>query len=162
MCAKRTFRRTDIDAALKDLLNAPKIPEEEREVSREEALKIMTEGFRNLLNQGYSIKGIIDYLKKTDCPIKDIKQGEIVSLLNSDEGAAPVKRKYRSKTKKIETGNIPELNAPETSGFPPKLKKFDKTHQGGKGGKEQPDEVDPLNLDKGSFPLDNELPLDEI
>lgn len=147
MSIKKTFRRIDIDAALKELLNAPKIPEEERELSREDALKIMVDGFRNLLSQGYSIKGIVEYLKKTDCPIKDIKQGEIISLVKSTDNVAPTKRKYRRAENKTKTGNIPELK---------------KTQRGDKEEKEQPEEAETLSFEKGSFSLDDDLPLDEI
>lgn len=158
MSIKKTFRRIDINSALKELLNAPKIPEEERELSREDALKIMTDGFRNLLSLGYSMKGIVEYLKKTNCPIKDIKQGEIFNLVKEEKGA-PTKRKYRHNTNKTTTGNIPELNATDADGLSLKLKT---TQRGSKTEKEQPEEVEILNFEKGSFSLDDDLPLDEI
>lgn len=149
MSAKRVFRRIDINATLQKLLNAPEIPEAERELSREEALKIMTEGFRSLLNQGYSVRGIVEYLKKTDCPIKDIKQGEIASLLQSEEKTGTAKRKYQ-RTEKTEAGNMPEL------------KKEDQTQRGDKKEKTQQGNTEAVNVEKGLFSLTDELPLDKL
>lgn len=150
MCAKKTFRKKDIDATLKNLLNAPEIPEAERELSREDAFKLMAEGFRALLNQGYSIKGVLNYLKGTDCPIKDIKHGEIAGLLQSEEKPGETKRKSHRTTGKTSTGNMPEL------------KETEKSRGGDKREEETLVKTEGLNAESGSFSLADELSLDEL
>lgn len=163
MSAKRAFRRVDIDTAVKKMLNAPKIPEEKRALSREEALKLLTDGFRHLFNQGYSIKEIVEYAMQSGCPIKDIKQGEIARLLQLEEKNPPSKRKHRRLTTKTEAGNIPELITTKPSEPPPKVDKINMTQRDDRKGKEDPkEEMDILDFDKGSFSLNKDLPLDQI
>lgn len=162
MSAKKTFRRIDIDAVLKDMLNAPEIPEEDRELSREEALRVMSDGFRRLLIQGYTVKGILEYLKKKDCPVKDIKQGEISSLIQSAERSMPVKRKNKHLVEKTESGNIPELNETIMHESSSRLKKTSATQREDKKKLKHFVENETIQLEKGSFSLNDDLPLDEI
>lgn len=169
MSARKTYKRQALDSVLEKMLNAPDIPEEEMELSRAEALGFLKDGFQKLMEQGYSIKRIIEYLKNSDCPVKDIKQAEILNLLSNDK-QSPEKRKNTRSTGKNKTGNTPELrgeNLPvvetgnyHTGNIPELISK--ETRGTLHLNKEAMVLTGSNGPSKGSFELSNELSLEDI
>lgn len=145
---KKSYTQDSVDSFVEKMLSAEAIPKDKQELTREEVLNLMTKGFTDLFRKGYSIKNIIDYMKKNDCPIKSIKQSEIEERIES----------YTSRRKRKSIANKIVVNTK------PKKHNKDQT-QGGSGIKERleaSDEIIEMFIDNRTFDIEEDCPSDEL